>query len=165
VGPTAAVSGIDYDPLIQRLVGHDGGTRLYNIDPATGQATVRAELPGGGGWEGLAIITAPDVVTAVDPRVADVEAGRLILKFQPNPLPAAGDVSFEVPRAGHVTACVYDLAGRRLATIYRGSLPAGPQRLGWDGRDDAGRAVASGTYFVDVRTAGTRGTAKVIVTR
>ena len=37
--------------------------------------------------------------------------------------------------------------GKRVRTLLNGVLPAGANQLVWDGRDDSGRRVPSGTYF------------------
>jgi flagellar hook assembly protein FlgD len=47
----------------------------------------------------------------------------------------------------HVTLSVFDVAGRRVRTLVDGWMRAGPHSSRWDGRDDGGRAVASGVYF------------------
>ena len=45
---------------------------------------------------------------------------------------------------------IVDLQGRLVRTLHDGSLPRGLQRLAWDGRDRAGRAVPAGVYLVTV---------------
>jgi flagellar hook assembly protein FlgD len=43
---------------------------------------------------------------------------------------------------------VFDLTGRLVRTLAKGeTVAAGPQVRIWDGRDDRGAAVPSGTYF------------------
>jgi hypothetical protein len=37
--------------------------------------------------------------------------------------------------------------GRRIASLVEGVLDSGPHQVVWEGRDDTGRMVASGTYF------------------
>jgi len=68
----------------------------------------------------------------------------------PNPFNPRTTVMLDVPGGASVPVVVeiHDLAGRRVATVFRGEL-AGGRRHGftWDGRDGAGRAVASGTYL------------------
>jgi flagellar hook assembly protein FlgD len=51
-----------------------------------------------------------------------------------------------------VDLAVHDVAGRLVARLCAGDLPAGEHRFRWRGRDDAGRAVASGTYYLRLRT-------------
>jgi hypothetical protein len=60
---------------------------------------------------------------------------------------------------------VYDITGRRvrdLGTILR---PSGRSLVRWDGRDAAGRAVASGVYFVRCDAAGEEAARAVTVVR
>ena len=49
---------------------------------------------------------------------------------------------------------VYDLLGRPVRTLWDGPLPAGNHRLRWDGRNEAGQAVASGIYFARLEAGG-----------
>ena len=50
-------------------------------------------------------------------------------------------------KSGRARLAVYGLDGRRLRTLVDGELPAGPHEALWDGCDDAGRPLASGTYL------------------
>src|SRR5262249_5933375 len=62
--------------------------------------------------------------------------------------PSRGPVEFEVraPEGGWARLAIYDVSGRRLATVLDREIEAGVRRVSWSGRDDAGRAVASGVY-------------------
>ena len=60
---------------------------------------------------------------------------------------------------------LYDVRGRRVRTLTRGDYSAGMQSLIWDGRDESGRSVASGIYFLRVSTGGQSQTLKVAVLR
>ncbi len=73
----------------------------------------------------------------------------------PNPFRAgrATAMSLTLPAEGRVTARVYDVAGRRVATLLDDLLPAGAHRLEWSGRDDHGRLRAAGIYFVKAESA------------
>ena len=51
-----------------------------------------------------------------------------------------------MPRTGEVQLAVYDLAGRRVATLIDGVVEAGEHSIMWAGRDDRGQLVASGVY-------------------
>ncbi|MDZ7290475.1 MAG: clostripain-related cysteine peptidase [candidate division KSB1 bacterium] len=56
-------------------------------------------------------------------------------------------IRYTLPFAGEVNLAVYDLAGRRVATVESGFKSAGEHAVRWDGRDRAGQRVASGVYF------------------
>lgn len=68
----------------------------------------------------------------------------------PNPFRWSSAIHFTVPsRATPVRATlqVFDVHGRRVATLVDADLVAGPQRVDWNGRDDAGHHVPSGLYL------------------
>ncbi len=50
--------------------------------------------------------------------------------------------------AVHTDAAVFDLQGRRLATIHRGPLSTGPSRVDWNGRGDDGSELRAGIYLL-----------------
>jgi len=47
-----------------------------------------------------------------------------------------------------VELTVHDLTGRRVATLHRGWLPAGPHTFVWGGAQNDGSTAANGVYFV-----------------
>ena len=66
----------------------------------------------------------------------------------PNPFNAATIIRWEVPAGGgRMTLAVYDARGARVRLLADGFQPAGRHSLRWDGRDDGGRALATGVYF------------------
>ncbi len=65
----------------------------------------------------------------------------------PNPFNAEVMLSFELPQAASVALVLYDGLGRPVRHLVDGPLAAGRYRFAWDGRDQSGRAVASGIYF------------------
>lgn len=71
----------------------------------------------------------------------------------PNPFNPSTRIRFEVggSRSAEVQVDVYDVAGRKVRSLYRGSVQPGPQVIDWNGRSDAGDAVASGLYLARVR--------------
>ena len=70
----------------------------------------------------------------------------------PNPSTQGTRVDYVVPRDGGAhTIAVYDVAGRVVRRLYFGSRDAGEYALDWDGRDEHGKRVASGVYFVTIR--------------
>ncbi|MDO9693581.1 MAG: FlgD immunoglobulin-like domain containing protein [Candidatus Latescibacteria bacterium] len=74
---------------------------------------------------------------------------------RPNPFNPSTTITFTLPERLPVRLAVYDVNGRQVVTLAKGMLPAGPHAFTWDGRNDHGKAVASGLYFCRL-TAGTR---------
>jgi hypothetical protein len=72
----------------------------------------------------------------------------LALSAAPNPFNPLTRVAFALTRAQPVELAVYDLKGRRLRVLARGIWAADEHVVTWNGRDDRGRELASGVYFV-----------------
>ena len=68
-------------------------------------------------------------------------------------------------RGGVVRGAVADVSGRRVRSLIDTALPAGFHSLIWDGMDENHRRVASGIYWVDLRTRGGSGVARVVLLR
>lgn len=80
----------------------------------------------------------------------------------PTPFGTATTISFELAAPGRAVLTVYDLAGRRVATLLDREMPAGPHSVQWDGRGTGGARLASGMYVYQLE-AGGRTTAKQTV--
>jgi aminopeptidase N len=85
---------------------------------------------------------APEIPSAAAPR----------LTCAPNPFNPETEAVVATAAAGRVDLAVHDAAGRLVEVLCAADLPAGEHRFRWRGRDAAGRAVASGTYFLRLRT-------------
>jgi hypothetical protein len=66
----------------------------------------------------------------------------------PNPFNPGTSVVFELAQPARASLAIYDVRGRRVADLHQGDLPAGRHTFRWEGRDQAGRQVASGVYLV-----------------
>ncbi len=75
-----------------------------------------------------------------------------ILPNAPNPFNPRTEIRFELAKAGNAVLTIYDVTGRRVKTMHDGHLDSGLHSLVWQGRDDAGRAVASGVYYLRMDT-------------
>jgi hypothetical protein len=76
-----------------------------------------------------------------------------LLPNAPNPFNPQTEIRFELAKAGQARLTIYDVTGRRVKTMHNGHLDSGPHSLVWQGRDDGGRAVASGVYYLRMDTA------------
>jgi len=92
----------------------------------------------------------------------------LLARSHPNPWqPAGGEaqVAFTLARRTALSLAVYDLAGRAVRHLAAGEYPAGAHRLGWDGKDDAGRAVSAGVYFLRLAAGGEASAQRLVLLR
>jgi hypothetical protein len=83
----------------------------------------------------------------------------------PNPLRGSTTLRLALPRAARAAGAVYDQQGRHVRTLLAGTLPAGEHTIRWDGRDESGRDVPSGMYFVRCETEGRAMTRRIVALR
>ena len=122
-----------------------GGTAAYSYAIVRGGAEIarspaaRIELPG-----------AAVLATGLQPN-------------RPNPFNPETEIRFTLAVAGSVRLAVFDVTGRRIAVLAEGVRAAGAHHVAWQGRDDAGRAVPSGSYYVRLETTTGSDTRKVML--
>jgi len=69
----------------------------------------------------------------------------------PNPFQGPSVFHFAVPRDARIDLSVYDLKGRKVASVRHGTVETGEHFVTWNGRDDAGRRTPSGNYLATLR--------------
>ena len=88
-----------------------------------------------------------------------------ITNIYPNPFAAQTTISINLPTAASIDAAVYDVRGKRVAVLPTQSGVAGRNVVTWNGRDNNGRRVSTGTYFVKVQSSGAEMTRKLVIVR
>lgn len=85
---------------------------------------------------------------------------------RPNPFSGATELAFSIPAQASVTLKVHDVSGGLVRTLVDGALyHGGTHALLWDGRDDAGRELPAGVYYLQMTTNGFEANRKVVVRR
>ncbi len=106
----------------------------------------------------------PAVLVPVDE--SEPSAAPELLGNFPNPFNPRTTITFDLPRGETVTLGVFDVAGREVRSLVA-DVHCGPGRheVVWDGKDDAGGRVASGTYFCRIDAGGISETSKVVLVK
>jgi len=129
---------------------------IYEVGATDAGGAVLLPFPTDNAGVATVVVTAqnhiPHASTVAITATTDVpgEAPRVTALAQnaPNPFGASTEIAFVLARGGRVSVAVYDVAGRRVAALADGEFEAGSFRVVWDGRDDLGRDVSAGAYFV-----------------
>lgn len=96
---------------------------------------------------------------------ADAPSLARVLWNEPNPFHRATTICFSKQIETDTAVAIYDLSGREIRTLIRGTFPAGSHRIAWDGRTDDGALLSSGVYFVRLTTEGKTTSRAVLLTR
>lgn len=87
-----------------------------------------------------------------------------LLPNYPEPFRATTRIEYALPERQEVRLAVYDVLGRRVAVLVDGSQSAGFHHLQWP-RSGGSRPLASGMYFLRLRTGSTTKTERLVVVR
>lgn len=99
-----------------------------------------------------AIEVSASPVGLLDAESPVVEGRVSLAQNQPNPFRGPTRISFVLPQAGHASLRIFDLAGRRVATLLDASIAAGGHAYEWNGCNAAGGACAPGVYLYRLET-------------
>jgi hypothetical protein len=83
----------------------------------------------------------------------------------PNPFAGFTSLLYSIPASGHTSLWVCDLSGRLVRTLVEGNLHAGRHTAFWNGKDESGHLLPSGTYYFKLQSGGTSATRKAILLR
>jgi hypothetical protein len=105
------------------------------------------------------------LLVGVEPPSAAAPRSLELATPRPNPARVAVSLAYGIPAAQAGAAlelAVYDLAGRRVRTLARGTAQAGWGVAAWDLRDDRGLVAAPGVYLVRMRAGAAALSRKVV---
>jgi len=87
----------------------------------------------------------------------------VLLPNFPNPFNPSTTIRYTLAEETPVALTVFDVSGREIRTLTRGTEQAGPHEAVWDGRDNHGRDVSSGLYFYLLRAGDFQDTRKMVL--
>ncbi|NQV15053.1 alkaline phosphatase family protein [bacterium] len=98
---------------------------------------------------GTAMMELIDEFVAIEPTSTRPVAELIVF---PNPSNQGTNIDFMLPVSGDVDLRIYDLMGREVRNLLSASLEAGPNSFSWNGTDEDGRTLPSGTYLIRLET-------------
>lgn len=122
------------------------------LEPVSGPASggelgaISADLSATDGVRLLSPVVAPARPLPGNPNVE-------LSKNRPEPFTGETRFTLSLPASGNVELGVFDLSGRRVATLHHGALKAGVSEFAWNGHADSGAQLGAGVYFYRVGTA------------
>lgn len=121
---------------------------------AAGSQYLFAGLGGGGVWR------ATTIIGLEEPEQAEVIGAAFAV--QPNPFGHGATIRFLLDAPSPVRLTVYDVSGRRVASLASETLPQGVHERHWDGTRGDGAKAAAGVYMIRLDAGGRTSRTKAI---
>ncbi|MFZ6032929.1 MAG: T9SS type A sorting domain-containing protein [Melioribacter sp.] len=81
----------------------------------------------------------------------------------PNPFNPTTKINFSLTKSSNVTLNVYNILGQKIRTLIDQKMSPGTYSATWNGRDDFGRQVSSGVYFIGLESDSFRAFRKIVL--
>jgi len=81
----------------------------------------------------------------------------------PNPFNPETIIEYDLKKNSRVVISIYNTLGQKVSTLYDGEKPAGQHRQVWDGRNDKGIKLATGTYIYQMEADGVTQSKKMLL--
>ncbi len=138
------------DTLWTKTVGGDLDDRSYCVKQTSDGGFIivgRTQSFGAGEYDMYVVKLAPENPTGMaetpDTRPVSFALGA----NYPNPFNLATMIEFSLPQRARATIDIFDILGRKVRTLMKGTKSAGSHRVEWDGRDDSGEIASTGVYL------------------
>jgi len=89
-------------------------------------------------------------VTTINLDEMDESIKKKLAFSYPNPFNATTVISFFVPETDQVKVEIYNVLGKKIATLINKNLDAGVHSVNWNSTDEKGNMVGSGNYFFKI---------------
>jgi hypothetical protein len=85
-----------------------------------------------------------------------------LFRAYPNPFNPTTTIRVKMAKTAEASLVIYNVMGQKVKTLHSGSLEKGTRNFKWNGTDNAGKQVASGLYFYQLKTQNNMQTKSVI---
>mgnify|MGYP001483403363 FL=1 len=83
----------------------------------------------------------------------------------PNPFNPSTTIIVHMQDNTNATLDIVNLNGKSIRTLFVGNINIGISKFKWDGSDETGKPMASGTYFYRLKTKSSTDTKKMVLLR
>ncbi len=141
-----------YERVAQRVVSRPGDTSLAWETRPGRHAVLLAAMD-------------PDGPRLWGPWVVQRAARTRLAAARPNPFNPSTILRYETASSTRVVFDIVSVDGQHIRRLVAADVPAGTHTARWDGRDDAGRGVASGVYVARLQADGVVLTRRLVLLR
>ncbi|MCA9733181.1 carboxypeptidase regulatory-like domain-containing protein [candidate division KSB1 bacterium] len=141
---------------------HFGNTSQYN-DNSASLENAPVVLVNGDLADVNFILTEGTSTSVGEKEEVKLPTGLQLLGNYPNPFNPQTKIKFVLGEDSHVTLNIYNLLGRKVATLLDSDIDAGEYSVTWDARDKNGAQLGTGLYFYQITTKYGMKTGKMIL--
>ncbi len=136
-------------------------TGLSDSTSYDGEVILTTNVPGKNPYREPVKIIMPTAITETDqlPKIFELSP------ITPNPFTRIADIHYALPKISEVSLKIYDISGTLVKTLVSTNQAARFYTVHWDGRDEPGRRLAKGIYFIRMDTPEYQKTRKLILVR
>jgi C1A family cysteine protease len=88
------------------------------------------------------------IIVGFEDLASNIPNKYMLKQNYPNPFNPSTTIRFDLPKASHVVINVYDILGHKVKTLVNERYQPGSHSVVWDGNDENGLSVTSGTYLL-----------------
>ena len=104
-----------------------------------------------------------DALTAIDDAISAVPEAFTLEQNYPNPFNPSTTITFSLPKSEFVTLVIYNMRGQMIKTLINSNLINGQHSVSWDGTNQAGEHVVSGTYIYSIKAGSQTASRKMLL--
>ncbi|MCD4817628.1 MAG: T9SS type A sorting domain-containing protein [Candidatus Cloacimonetes bacterium] len=104
--------------------------------------------------DGYPFLTTTPLVEIYDEVVTKIPEVSKLLGNYPNPFNPTTKISFSIPEESKVELTVFNIKGQKVRYLAKEQYSKGNHSVIWNGEDDLGKLVSSGTYFFKLNVYG-----------
>lgn len=105
----------------------------------------------------------PPIVVNVASEFAPISEKFNLSQNYPNPFNPSTSINFEIPTSSHVRIEIYDINGQKIRDLINNFKEKGNYNVSWDGKDNYGNLVSTGSYFYQIQIDNSVQTKKMIM--
>jgi Secretion system C-terminal sorting domain len=137
---------------------------VFVLDLPMPGATIRTLWPMPGGNPGGNRVYEPGTYVGVDEGdMSHIPDDFTLFSAYPNPFNNSVNIPFELPENAHVKITIYDILGRKAATVVNQMKTSGQHIISWNGSDGDNFDLPSGIYFVRMEAGSFTQTQKIML--
>ncbi|MCI0552833.1 MAG: glycoside hydrolase family 9 protein [Anaerolineae bacterium] len=103
--------------------------------------------------------------TSVEAEKSSAKSEYRLLQNYPNPFNPTTTIEFSLPATERVEVVIFDISGRKVATLLNEVRRAGKHVVSWEGKDERGILVSTGVYLCVVESSRQIVTRKMLMLR